>query len=445
MARGFSMIMTKYGAVSGIEKGGCDVYMGIPFAKPPVGELMFKHPVEPDPWEGVYEATKGSHNPMQPKGAYAFGNTDMDCLYLNVFVPKGSVGPLPVMVWIYGGAFMYGGSGAKEEGSTDLTYNLERFAKETNTVVVSFNYRLHVYGFINFNYRDPDFDRNNGLYDQIQALKFVKENISAFGGDPNNVTIFGESAGGASVLALMCMDDAKGLFHKVISQSPCASHFYTEEESEERASLFLSIAGLSDVSQYLKIPPKEVCWTAKAYFDAVLLKREVRCPFEPTIDGVTLKVRPIDGAAASGIPLLIGYNEDEANLFISNIPSPFIPIVAKLYDIGPAAEGVDDKEHIVKSVSNMMFFDSIHELLDKSSGNVWFYNYTYVVEGSKMGSYHASEVPVLFGSTKTFDGCPIDHEDATGKRMREIWSRFAWHTDPGWPEYKVDKSPHIID
>ena len=439
------MITTKYGKVSGIEKEGCDAYLGIPFAKPPVGELAFKHPVEPDPWDGVYEATKGSPNPIQPSGKFAYGNNDMDCLYLNVFVPKGAKGPLPVMVWIFGGAFTYGGVGAITKGSTELNYDLARFAKETNTVAVSINYRLGAYGFLNLNYLSPDFDRNNGLYDQIQGLKFVKENISAFGGDPDNVTLFGESAGAASVLALMSMDDAKGLFHKAIAQSPCADHFYTEEQAEEKTQFFLKIAGFDDVTQFHNLPPKSIAKMSNAFFNAVILKTEMRCPFEPTIDGVTLKVRPIDGAAASGIPLLIGNNKEEANLFVGRISTVFLSIASAFFSFGEAKEGEGTKEHVSRAVSDSLFTESIHELLGKYTGKMWYYNYNHVVEGSELGCYHASEIPVLFGFEESFDGCPIDRDDETGKKMREAWAGFAWSTDPGWSEYKDDKNPHIFE
>ena len=181
-------ISTKYGDLRGFEKDGCNVFRGIPFAAPPVGELAFRHPLPPSPWKGVLEATSGSCNPVQAEGGFYVGNHSLDCLYLNVFAPKGASGPLPVMVWIYGGAYSQGGTGAKEHGAKDVQYDLAGFAAKTNCVVVTFNYRLNLYGFIDLHSLDSSFDRNNGLFDQIMALKFVKENIEAFGGDPDNIS-----------------------------------------------------------------------------------------------------------------------------------------------------------------------------------------------------------------------------------------------------------------
>ena len=163
------LVSTKYGDISGLSTDQCDVYLGIPYAAPPVGDLTFKHPEPPAPWEGVLRADKGSANPVQAEGGFHIGYNNLDCLYLNVFVPKGAEGPLPVMVWLYGGAFSQGGAGAKEPGSSDVHYNLARFAAETGCVVVTLNYRLNVYGFLNLRAFDESFDLNNGLYDQIAA------------------------------------------------------------------------------------------------------------------------------------------------------------------------------------------------------------------------------------------------------------------------------------
>ena len=439
------MIQTKYGKVEGFEKDGCTLYLGIPFAKPPLGELSFKHPLPPEPWNGVLTADKGSHNPVQHGGKFSLGNVDPDCLYLNLFVPKGAEGPLPVMVWIYGGAYGTGGAGALEENSQNLFYDLSRFAKETNTIVVTFNYRLNIFGFLNFNFMRSDYDRNNGLYDQIMALKFVKENIEAFGGDPNNITLFGESAGAASTLALMVMDDAKGLFNKTILQSPCAGHYYTEEESEEKTKLFLTIVGLSDPDQFKKMPIDDLANMAKAYSASVILKGEMRCPFEPTIDGVTLKEDPRTAVGKCDIPMMIGFNSQEGNLFVGEVPSPLVGIASWFFKLGRPESGESSREHACDVLTKDMFTDPITAVVENHAGKHWYYKFDYVIEGSKVGCCHASDVPVLFGWDRTVDDLPIAYDDPVGKTMREIWSNFAWKTDPGWPEYKVNKEPHVID
>ncbi len=439
------MIQTKYGKVEGFEKDGCTVYLGIPFAKPPVGDLAFKHPVPPEPWGGILQANKGGHNPIQYSSKFSVGNVDRDCLYLNVFVPNGAEGPLPVMVWVFGGAFATGGAGALEPDSQNLLYDLSRFARETKTIVVSFNYRLNIFGFLNFNFLRSDFDRNNGLYDQIMAMKYVKENIAAFGGDPDNITAFGESAGAASVLALMTMDDAKGLFNKVILQSPCAGHFYTEEQSEEKTRLFLTIVGLSDPDQFKKMPLENLSNMIKAYSVAVILKGEMRCPFEPTIDGITLKEDPRTAVSRSDMPMMIGFNSQEGNLFVGEVPSPFVGVASWFFKLGPTKEGETNREHACDALTKDMFTDPISAVVENHAGKLWYYKLAYSVSNSKIGSCHASDLPILFGADKTMDNVPIDYDDPVGKMMREMWSGFAWRTDPGWPEYKKGDEPHVID
>ena len=185
-------VATEYGLVRGIVRDGCELFLGIPFAAPPVGDLAFKHPVPPAPWKGVFDADKAPKNPIQGKGHSNITYVDKDCLYLNVFVPKGLPEDAPVMVWFYGGSYANGGCGNVSAKSDELNYDLVKFAKDTRTVVVSFNYRLNLEGFLNLNFLDKSFDRSNGLYDQMAALKYVRNNINRFGGDADNVTVFGQ-------------------------------------------------------------------------------------------------------------------------------------------------------------------------------------------------------------------------------------------------------------
>lgn len=142
------IIEISYGALEGIERNGCALYLGIPFAKAPVGDLAFRHPLPPEPWSGVLKADHGSCNPIQAPGGFYTGNNSMDCLYLNVFVPEEVPAPLPVMVWIYGGSYSQGGAGAEDRAGTRLQYDLSRFARETGCVVVTFNYRLNLYNHV---------------------------------------------------------------------------------------------------------------------------------------------------------------------------------------------------------------------------------------------------------------------------------------------------------
>ncbi|KAH9495501.1 Acylcarnitine hydrolase [Bulinus truncatus] len=220
-AQTYSVTPTKYGPVRGVAVGSSTdrvyTYLGVPFAKPPTGDLRFKQPQSPDNWTAPRDALEMPRDCMQILrfGVENLGinlNTSEDCLYLNVYTPSsGSNGTqMPVMVWIYGGAFIMGSASAYD--GTELA--------RKNVVVVTFNYRIDAFGFLST--EDDAIPGNFGLLDQIFALKWVKENIASFGGDPNQVTLFGESAGGCSVAILTLSPLAKGLFKRAIMESGSA-------------------------------------------------------------------------------------------------------------------------------------------------------------------------------------------------------------------------------
>jgi len=209
-----AQVQLTYGQVSGVElDDGVTVFRGIPFAAPPVGALRWRAPQPPIPWRGVRAADSFGPTCMQPRGRALMSE---DCLYLNVWTKAGSGdGNLPVMVWIHGGGWS---SGASSNG----IYDGSAFA-EKGVVLVSVNYRMNAFGFMAHPALSAESERgasgNYGILDHIAALEWVRDNISGFGGDPENVTIFGESAGGASIYALLATPLAEGLFHRAISES----------------------------------------------------------------------------------------------------------------------------------------------------------------------------------------------------------------------------------
>ena len=422
-------VTTKYGDIRGLKKEGCNVYLGIPFAAPPVGELAFRHPVPPSPWKGVLEATSGSCNPIQAKGGFFIGNNSQDCLYLNVFAPEGVTTPMPVMVWIYGGSYSQGGAGAEEKNGSRLQYDLSRFVKETGCVVVSFNYRLNLYGFLNLRFLDDSFDQNNGLYDQIMALRFVKENIAAFGGDPENVTLFGQSAGGSCILALMTMPEAEGLFRKSIVQSACIEHFFTETESAENTRAYLRYAGVKTAAELRDLGEERIC-DANTKYSAWLLRRgDIRCAFSPVIDGETLRDEPKEEVKTSKIPLLIGNTSQEGNLFLHSIPSIALPVVARYIHLNVRRGSGRYKQRACDALTEHIYIRPQLEIMNEYAGSIWRYVYDHPSPGNPMGCFHASELPVLFGAIMLgIDGT----EDGVGVTMRTIWGRFAKEGDPGW-------------
>ncbi len=428
-------VQTKYGAVEGFRHNGCTVYLGIPFAKPPVGELAFRHPQPPEPWPGVLKANQGSANPIQAPGGFHIGNNSQDCLYLNLFVPEGVSAPVPVMVWIYGGAYSQGGAGAEEKCTRKLQYDLSRFAKETGCIVVTFNYRLNLYGFLNLHFLDSTFDQNNGLYDQIMALRFVKENIRAFGGDPENITVFGQSAGGACILALMTMKEAEGLFHKSIVQSACIEHFFTEEESQKHTRVYLRYAGVHTAKELLSLDEKRICDANGKYSAWLLLHGDIRCAFSPVIDDVTLSEAPKEGVKKSRLPMLIGNTSQEGNLFLASIPTLVLPIVARYIHLTVKKGTGSYKQRVCDALTDHIYVCPQTEMLEGYDGPVWRYSYQHPFPGRNMGCFHGSELPVLFGLNLFFGKADDAVSEKVGHEMRQIWGTFARTGTASWPQY----------
>ncbi|MGP3782832.1 carboxylesterase/lipase family protein [Paenibacillus sp. 1A_MP2] len=237
-------VNTRYGTVQGELLHGASVWKGIPYAKPPVGELRFQAPVPPETWDGVREAKQFGPENIQPRNPQTEGISGQppveseDSLYLNIWAPEQeSKDPLPAMVWIHGGSFV---SGAGSQPMYDGTQLVLR----GDVIVVTINYRLGPLGFLHMAPLGEGFASNVGLLDQIAALQWVQDNIEAFGGDLRNITVFGESAGSMSIAALMAMPAAKGLFHRAIMQSGASQVVLAEQASAIRDGM-LKVLGVS--------------------------------------------------------------------------------------------------------------------------------------------------------------------------------------------------------
>src|SRR3954452_17800325 len=251
---------TTAGRVAGLEEEGVCVFKGVPFAAPPVGELRFRPPQRVAPWDGVRPATEWTKWAPQPPPARGAGiggedvGFDEDCLTLNVWTPSADASAQrPVMVWIHGGGFTTGSGGG-------VLYRGDRLSLNGDVVVVTINYRLGALGFATHpDLRDEETGvcGNWGLLDQIAALRWVQDNIAAFGGDPSNVTIFGESAGGMSVSVLLGTPAAKGLFHKAIAQSGGAGLLPLEHAASTTEKLVADL-GVDSVSALRGVPVDEL-------------------------------------------------------------------------------------------------------------------------------------------------------------------------------------------
>jgi para-nitrobenzyl esterase len=311
------VVRTTAGELRGTRENDIAVFRAVPYAAPPTGDLRFAPPQPTSAWRGVRDATKDG--PIAPQGrsrlAHVMGDFERpqseDCLTLNVWTPAADGGKRPVLVWIHGGAFS---SGA---GSLPW-YSGERFAANGDLVAVSINYRLGALGFLCLPGVSPG---NLGLLDQVAALRFVHDNIAAFGGDPDNVTVVGQSAGAASIAILMTMPQARGLFRRAIMQStPFGRMSRTLEDSHRIGRRLLDVLGLKpdETGELKRLPPAkflaaqgEVARLEKKFADAM-------APFWPVIDGEVFPgdvAHALSAGAGASIDTMIGTTREEMAAF----------------------------------------------------------------------------------------------------------------------------------
>ena len=336
-----TIVETRHGKVEGARLDGVHAFKGIPFAAPPVGERRWRPPEPPPSWPGVRDARDWGRQSWQQvvenAGMLSFvfnarnaAYRDEDCLQLNVWTPGADDARRPVLVWIHGGGFS-GGTGGTP------VYDGASLARRGDAVVVTINYRLGALGFLHLreltNGRIPA-SGNEGLLDQVQALEWVRDNIAGFGGDPGNVTVFGESAGAMSVGALLALAPARGLFHRAIPMSGAASTANTLQRSVEIAEGLLATLGLSarnDIDRLMALDAEALTNAAAGYKAA-----GGGMTFQPCIDGSELDEMPLDAirrGAADGVPVLVGTQRDEWRGFALMNPQ-----TAKLDEDGLLAE-----------------------------------------------------------------------------------------------------------
>ena len=422
---------TAAGRVRGTVEGVA-VFRGIPFAQPPVGALRFAAPVPPRPWPGVREALAFGPPPPQ---ADAFGMNQLaggdDWLTLNVWSPDPSPdAALPVMVWIHGGAYAIGTSGLPE-------YDGARLAGD-GVVLVTFNYRVGVEGFAHI----EGAPANRGLLDQLAALEWVRDNIRAFGGDPARVTVFGQSAGGGSVGALLAMPRAAGLFGRAVAQSVPGT-FFTPELAGDIAGACAAELGLKPtVADLSAVDPELLCAAADEVTANIGAHVERWGPpahrsilFAPVVDGAVLPTTPWE--ARHGVDLLVGHTRDEHRLFtaLEEVTEEQAATAVEVFAPGPypAAEPVALYERVL---SDWLFrMPSLH-LAERAAAAVHFYELTW---SGVLGACHGLDVPLVFGNlTSGLPATLIDDlaaAEAVSAHMRAAWIAFATNGDPGWPTF----------
>ncbi len=312
-----AFVATSSGKIRGVVRDGINVFKGIPYGGTTAGKNRFMPPTRPIPWTGTRDAL--AYGPTAPQTTGAGGarggslTEGEDCLVLNVFTPAlGSGRRRPVMVWLHGGGFSSGsGSGAVLDGSN--------LARTSDVVVVTINHRLNVFGFTYLGDvagSDFAFSGGAGMLDIVAALEWVRDHADRFGGDPNLVTIFGQSGGGRKVATLMSMPGAKGLFHRAVIESGAVLRLTTREDANHATELLLAELGLgkSDVRELQKVPMAQLLAANAAVNARLPLREPGQTANSPTVDGQALPVHPWDPAGpaiSAGIPLLIGYARTE--------------------------------------------------------------------------------------------------------------------------------------
>jgi len=460
------------GRVSGVESGGVSAYLGIPYAAPPVGALRWRPPLPAKPWAGVRACTQYGASCIQGVApdhpGVLSGAQSEDCLYLNVWTPaKTRHERLPVMVWIHGGGFISGSGSLPYPGGIMLS-SIE------HVIVVSFNYRLGVFGFFahaQLSRESPHHVSGNyGLLDQIEALRWVRRNIAAFGGDPRRVTIFGESAGGQSVIAQLVSPLSRGLFSRAISESPryqdsgiglwsTLTLKEQEQEGEEIADDLGVPDGPGQAAALRRVSAVRLALvTAPAPRALPLMFVQPPQPsFQPVVDGYVLPAEPwklLRSGKWAHVPLLIGSNQDECNMWLSGLPAPRAASVALAsrqrvqWFTGPDWPSLDRRFPLAPPGSLMPHTSRMMTVLEfnaparyaaervaADAQKSFLYYFTRVPPGDAAGADHGVEVPYVFGrvAARAQQGV-TDATDVTLSRvMMHYWASFAATGDPNSP------------
>jgi para-nitrobenzyl esterase len=441
-------VRIQQGEVAGITKAGVTAYLGLPFTAPPVGNNRWRAPLPATAWSGIRHADHFAANCQQPEPPEAFrawtseylikGPISEDCLYLNVWTPAGAHEPLPVLVWIHGGGFSTG-------GTTVPVYDGSHLAAK-GILVVSINYRLGVYGFLSH----PDLRKENqenasgnyGLLDQIAALRWVHENISAFGGDPQRVTVAGQSAGSASVHHLIATPLAKGLFQRAIAESGSGMGIDVPDAaaSDATGAQLVGAAGVQDIAALRQLPAARLEQAAGG------LK------FDPTVDGLVLPNRNYIDRNTNDVPVLTGLTADEGSSMSSSYGQAtadswantirtrykaLAPAFAAEYPAQTDVQAQGAARQLERDRGIASAYTWAKKRMAHSSQPIYLYLFSHVEPGpdaAEYGAFHSSEIPYLFGVLDDA-GRHMSQEDfRLSKLIEDYWMNFVRHGNPNGPQ-----------
>jgi para-nitrobenzyl esterase len=447
-----AIVRTEAGTLRGTAREGLHAFLGVPYAQPPVGSLRWRAPHPAARWDGVRDATRFAPQclqpPRKPASVYAqyAGEQPMseDCLCLNVFTPSPDPeARLPVMVWIHGGAFQQGAGSNPVFVQGDLP--------RRGVVLVTFNYRLGPFGFL----AHPQADGNAGLRDMAAALAWVQRNIRAFGGDADRVTVFGQSAGAAAVIALMASPRTQGLFAQAMAHSFGISRMQGREAAQRAGTAFVEALGLRSLDE------------ARGLDGETLLARSLASGqrFMPDVDGEFL-AEPVQQTFAEGrqqhVPLVIGWNADEGTTFPAadnlvawraQLARRFGARAGEAATLWPAGDDAQARLASMELFGDDLFaWGAWRAACDHAPvAPTWLYHFTHrqpfrtgqqfaeAARPAELGAFHSSEYPYVFGTTQVLDRDWGEADRVVGKLMQSQWRAFAGRGDPNgtglptWP------------
>lgn len=475
-------VATAYGKVRGLSRDKVQAFRGIPYGASTAGEARFMPPSKPKPWTNVRDAFELGHRaPQDPAGLIpevaAVDRTEPmgeDCLVLNVWTPNPGDGQKrPVMVWLHGGGFSTGSAGF-------TIYDGANLSRKHDVVVVGVNHRLNVFGFLYLAEMGGERfakSSNVGMLDIIAALEWVRENITAFGGDPGNVTIFGQSGGGGKVSTLLGMPAAQGLFHRAIAESGTAIKGVSRSDATKTTEYILSKVGLkpNQLDQLQKLPMEQLLAAMGGGGPA----GNQALHLAPVVDGQTLPKDPFYPAApemSANVPLLLGSVATEI-AFIPNTPLDPMDDATLVQRVKQAVRGANDAQvneliaayrKTEPKASNIDVFLRLTSdnwmwgnvgaeserkaALGKAPAYVYYFDWRSPVRGGKLGAFHTLEIPFVFENVdigRSMTGTGKDRY-ALSDQMSAAWVAFARNGNPNhaglphWPAFNATERPTMF-